>query len=168
MSQPASDPFWGLAEAPTFTLTSTDFGAGDTLPTAQLSGIFGAGGEDRSPQLSWTGFPPETKSFALTVYDPEAPTLSGFWHWAVANIPRTVTELPAGASTDGMPAGSITLRNDAGLTSTWARPRRPDTACTTTTSSSTHSTSSPSTSIRRRPRRSSCSAWVAIRSHAPR
>jgi Raf kinase inhibitor-like YbhB/YbcL family protein len=116
MTDAAADPFHGLAEAPTFELTSTDFDEGATLPTPQLSGIFGAGGEDRSPQLSWTGFPPETKSFALTCYDPEAPTLSGFWHWAVVNIPGSVTELPAGASTDGMPAGSTTLRNDAGLT----------------------------------------------------
>src|ERR1700759_4045490 len=75
MSEAASDPFWGLDEKPTFTLTSSDFGAGDTLPTPQVSGIFGAGGEDRSPQLSWSGFPAETKGFALTVYDPEAPTL---------------------------------------------------------------------------------------------
>jgi hypothetical protein len=116
MTEAAGDPFRGLAEAPTFTLTSTDVDAGETLPAAQLSGIFGAGGEDKSPHLSWTGFPSETKGFALTCYDPEAPTLSGFWHWAVANIPAAVTELPAGASVDGMPAGSLTLRNDAGLT----------------------------------------------------
>lgn len=118
MTEAAGDPFWGLAEAPTFTLTSTDVSADETLPTAQLSGIFGAGGEDKSPQLSWTGFPPETKGFALTCYDPEAPTLSGFWHWAVANIPANVTELASGAGTPdsgAVPDGALTLANDGGM-----------------------------------------------------
>jgi Raf kinase inhibitor-like YbhB/YbcL family protein len=76
----------------------------------------GAGGEDESPHLSWSGFPEETRSFAVTVYDPDAPTASGFWHWAVANLPGTVTELPAGIG-DGsqLPGDAITLKNDAGL-----------------------------------------------------
>ena len=78
----------------------------------------GAGGEDVSPQLSWSGFPEETRSFAVTVYDPDAPTGSGFWHWAVANLPATVTDLPAGVG-DGSradcPATQLTLANDAGL-----------------------------------------------------
>ncbi len=113
----AHGPFEGLPEAPVFTVTSTDIAEGETLPDPHVSGIFGAGGEDRSPQLSWSGFPDGTKSFAVTCYDPDAPTLSGFWHWAVFNLPASVTELASGAgSPDGsMPAGSVTLRNDAGL-----------------------------------------------------
>ncbi len=76
----------------------------------------GRGGEDVSPQLSWSGFPEETRSFAVTVYDPDAPTLSGFWHWAVANLPAGVTELPEDAG-DGreLPGGALELVNDAGM-----------------------------------------------------
>ncbi len=111
------NPYDPLPQLPTFELTSKDIADGEELPEAQRSGLMGAGGKDVSPQLSWTGFPPETKSFAVTVYDPDAPTASGFWHWAVANIPADVTELPTGAGDEGgdLLAGAITLRNDAGL-----------------------------------------------------
>jgi Raf kinase inhibitor-like YbhB/YbcL family protein len=104
-----------LPELPSFTLTSESFTDGGAWSNDQVSGIMGAGGEDISPQLSWSGFPEETKSFAVTVYDPDAPTGSGFWHWAVANLPATVTELPAGAG-DGseLPGGAMILANDAG------------------------------------------------------
>lgn len=112
-------PYDAIAQVPAFTLTSDDIPAdGARLRTPQVSGIFGAGGEDRSPQLSWSGFPPETKSFVVTVYDPTAPTGSGFWHWAVADIPATTTELAAGAGDaqgSGLPAGAWQLANDAGL-----------------------------------------------------
>ncbi|HEX4578872.1 MAG TPA: YbhB/YbcL family Raf kinase inhibitor-like protein, partial [Candidatus Dormibacteraeota bacterium] len=77
------DPYAELPQLPWFALTSQDITEGEEVPVAQRSGIFGAGGEDRSPQLSWTGFPEGTQSFAVTVYDPDAPTASGFWHWAV-------------------------------------------------------------------------------------
>ena len=114
----SSTPYQGLPDAPTFTVSSSDIAEGETLRTPQVSGIFGAGGEDRSPQLAWSGFPEGTKSFAITCYDPDAPTLSGFWHWAVFNVPASVTELPAGAGSPGsssMPSSAVTLRNDAGL-----------------------------------------------------
>ena len=78
----------------------------------------GAGGQDESPQLSWSGAPAGTKGYAVTVFDPDAPTASGFWHWAVLNIPADVTSLPAGAgSRDGaaLPAGALQLKNDAGF-----------------------------------------------------
>jgi Raf kinase inhibitor-like YbhB/YbcL family protein len=112
------DPYADLPEAPWFTLTSEDIKDGEQLPVPHHSGIFGAGGEDVSPQLSWSGFPEGTKSFALTVYDPDAPTVSGFWHWAVADIPGGVTALARGAGDDGgsgLPSGAFPLRNDASI-----------------------------------------------------
>lgn len=117
MSKRAPSPYEFLPAVPTFTLTSTDVADGKTLAKAQVSGIFGAGGEDVSPQLAWSGFPKETKSFAVTIYDPDAPTASGFWHWAVFNLPEAVTELPSNAgdpSAKKLPAGAVTLRNDGG------------------------------------------------------
>ena len=113
------NPYDALPEVPGFTLTSTDLAHGDTVPDRHTSKIFGVtGGEDLSPQLAWSGFPPETRSFAVTCLDPDAPTGSGFWHWAVADLPAGVTELAAGAGQPGsadLPAGALTLRNDAGF-----------------------------------------------------
>jgi len=118
MSTTATTPYDEIAEVASFDLTSADVADGGTLPTAQVSGIFGAGGADVSPQLSWSGFPAETKSFAVTVYDPTAPTGSGFWHWAVVDIPASTTSLESGAGDvtgSGLPEGAIQLKNDAGL-----------------------------------------------------
>jgi Raf kinase inhibitor-like YbhB/YbcL family protein len=109
------NPYDFLPKLPSFTLTSESFGDGQAWGNDQVSGIMGAGGSDVSPQLSWSGFPEETQSFAVTVYDPDAPTASGFWHWAVANLPATVTDLPAGAGDgSGLPGDALTLANDAG------------------------------------------------------
>lgn len=112
----AYNPYDFLPALPGFALTSADITDGQPLKSDQVSGIMGAGGRDVSPQLSWSGFPETTRSFAVTVFDPDAPTASGFWHWAVANLPATVTDLPAGAG-DGssLPGDALTLRNDAGL-----------------------------------------------------
>ncbi|MGU3503065.1 YbhB/YbcL family Raf kinase inhibitor-like protein [Mycobacterium sp. C31M] len=108
-------PYDTLPKLPTFTLTSESITNGQPLKTEQMGGIMGAGGADISPQLSWSGFPPETRSFAVSVFDPDAPTASGFWHWAVANIPVNVTDLPADAGDggDGILSQAVTLANDA-------------------------------------------------------
>lgn len=115
-----NDPFAGLPSVRSFKLTSTDITEGKALPVAQLSGIFGIpGGMDESPQLSWTGAPAETKSYVVALFDPDAPTGSGFWHWVVADIPASVTALASNAGTDQadrLPAEAIPVVNDAGTT----------------------------------------------------
>jgi Raf kinase inhibitor-like YbhB/YbcL family protein len=112
-----NDPFARLPVVPTFVVTSTDVADGQRLPPAQMSGIFSVpGGQDLSPQLVWSGAPAGTKSYTVTMYDPDAPTGSGFWHWAVADIPASVTGLPTGAGSDsGLPAGAFHVPNDARL-----------------------------------------------------
>lgn len=107
------DPYAGMREVPGFEVTSSDISDGEPLPAE----IYDAesGGQNRSPQLSWSGFPAATRSFVITCYDPDAPTGAGFWHWAVANIPASVTSLPAGAGDPAlglMPEGAITLPNE--------------------------------------------------------
>jgi len=113
------NPYAHLPKVPSFTVTSSTVKDGQPLPAAQLSGVFGApDGKDISPELSWSGFPPETKSFVVTMYDPQAPTGSGFWHWIVADVPATTTSLPedAGAlDSTALPNGAVQLGGDAGM-----------------------------------------------------
>ncbi|MCS5714172.1 YbhB/YbcL family Raf kinase inhibitor-like protein [Herbiconiux sp. CPCC 205716] len=107
-----STPFDHLPAVPALNLTSTDVEDGGEFATAQYSAMFGVpGGEDRSPQLSWSGVPEGTKSFVVSVYDPEAPTPSGFWHWMVVDIPADVTELASGVT--DLPGAAWTVKNDA-------------------------------------------------------
>jgi Raf kinase inhibitor-like YbhB/YbcL family protein len=107
----------GSATAQEFTLSSRDFEPGGTLHHAQAYNGSGCAGGNVSPELRWKNAPAGTKSFAVTVYDPDAPTGSGWWHWLVYDIPATVTHLRAGAGDPkkGLaPAGSVQSRNDAG------------------------------------------------------
>ena len=108
------NPYDELPQVPSFELRSDDVAHEQTLANPHVSGVFGAGGEDVSPHLAWSGAPDGTQSYAVTVYDPDAPTASGFWHWAAFNIPADVSELPSGASGKDMPAGAVELRNDGG------------------------------------------------------
>lgn len=111
----APSPYDLLPKVPSFSLTSEDIEEGGRLREIHVGDW--AGGGNESPQLSWSGSPSETQGFAVTCYDPDAPTGSGFWHWALANLPATVTELPRGAgapSGAGLPPGAVQLRNDAG------------------------------------------------------
>lgn len=108
----------GSAHASGFTLTSPDIAANSTIRAAHVFNGMGCSGENISPHLVWSGVPAGTKSLALTVYDPDAPTGSGFWHWVVLNIPVHAQGLPAGAGThDGksLPAGSIQVPTDYGV-----------------------------------------------------
>src|SRR5471032_2054390 len=106
----------GLAHGADFTLSSSDIAEGKTLSSHHVFQGFGCVGDNRSPQLSWHGAPAGTKSYAVTVYDPDAPTGSGWWHWVVYNIPADVTELPAGAGNAGgqLPAGAAQGHTDFG------------------------------------------------------
>jgi Raf kinase inhibitor-like YbhB/YbcL family protein len=102
---------------PSFKLTSTDIAEGEMLKPDQVAGDMGYSGANRSPQLTWSGFPVETKGFAITVHDPDAPTGSGFWHWVVANLPADVNDLDANAGAEGganLPSSAVQVRNDAG------------------------------------------------------
>ncbi|WP_025156208.1 YbhB/YbcL family Raf kinase inhibitor-like protein [Leifsonia aquatica] len=109
----SNDPLERFGAVPLFTLISDDIADGRPLAREQWGA--GGGGGDVSPQLAWSGFPAETRSFAVTIHDPDAPTGSGFWHWAVFNIPAEVTALAAGAGAEGgagLPQGAAMLSNE--------------------------------------------------------
>jgi Raf kinase inhibitor-like YbhB/YbcL family protein len=106
-----------------FILKSKNFQDGDYLSATHILSEdfgFGCAGGNQSPHLAWSGAPAGTKSFAITCYDPDAPTGSGFWHWLVVNIPANVTELAAGAGAPGsklLPEGALQTRTDYGVVS---------------------------------------------------
>ena len=99
-----------------FSIESPSIKPGGALLSAQVFNGMGCSGKNISPALSWSGAPSGTKSFAVTLYDPDAPTGSGWWHWVVYNIPATVSGLPAGAGNAGgtLPAGALQGHTDFG------------------------------------------------------
>jgi hypothetical protein len=117
----------GAADAAGLKLSSADIKPKGKIANEQVFNSFGCTGQNISPALKWSGAPAKTKSFALTVYDPDAPTGSGFWHWVVFDIPATATSLPknAGDVKGGLaPAGSVQSRTDFGVPG-WGGPCPP-------------------------------------------
>ena len=103
------NPYDLLPETATFTVTSDDVTDGAPLKDDQVAAL-----GNTSPQLSWSGAPEGTKSYVITCFDPDAPTPSGFWHWALVDIPADVTSLDAGAASGSLPGGAFHVRNDGG------------------------------------------------------
>jgi Raf kinase inhibitor-like YbhB/YbcL family protein len=120
-SMPAMTPPALTKPASSFTLSSPDIAEGSTIASKFVLNGFGCKGENVSPALVWANPPAGTKSYAVQVYDPDAPTGSGFWHWGVYNIPGSVTSLAQGAGNSlsrlpGGASGGMTDFHDTGAT----------------------------------------------------
>jgi Raf kinase inhibitor-like YbhB/YbcL family protein len=110
----APDPYDLLPPVAAFALSSED--VRDGQPMNAVHAHPSVGGDNLSPQLSWSGFPADTRSFVVTCLDPDAPTGSGFWHWSLVNVPVSVTSLGRGAGTAdrNLPPGAFSVRTDYG------------------------------------------------------
>ena len=100
-----------------FELKSDDIQSGKMMSKMQEFTGFGCDGQNKSPQLMWNNPPEGVKSFAVTAYDPDAPTGSGWWHWLVYNLPTSTNNLPSGAGgvdQNDLPLGAVQGRNDYG------------------------------------------------------
>ena len=116
-AQQAGAPAARSAARAGFVLTSPDLAPGARVGARHVANTFGCSGQNVSPALAWRGAPTGTKSYAVTVYDPDAPTGSGWWHWVVYNVPVTTTSLAAGAGDapgSGLPAGAAQGTTDFG------------------------------------------------------
>ncbi|MBR7743976.1 YbhB/YbcL family Raf kinase inhibitor-like protein [Phycicoccus sp. BSK3Z-2] len=105
----APNPYEMLPQVPSFTVTSDDVTDGAPLKDDQV-----ASGGNTSPQVSWSGAPEGTQSYVVSVFDPDAPTPSGFWHWTLVDVPADVTSLAAGAASGDLPGNAFHVRNDGG------------------------------------------------------
>ena len=105
------------AWAQSMSIKSAEVAEGAMIKEEQVFNGFGCTGSNESPSLSWSGAPSGTKSFAVTVYDPDAPTGSGWWHWIMFNISAQVSSLPAGAGNPASgqaPKGAVQSKTDFG------------------------------------------------------
>ncbi|MGG5259898.1 YbhB/YbcL family Raf kinase inhibitor-like protein [Phycicoccus avicenniae] len=105
----APNPYEMLPAVPSFTVTSEDVTDGAPLKDDQV-----ADRGNTSPQVSWSGAPEGTQSYVVTVFDPDAPTPSGFWHWVLVDVPAEVTSLASGAAAGDLPGKAFHVRNDGG------------------------------------------------------
>jgi len=116
LDRPVSpDPYSLLPPVPALTVSSTSFQHNTRLPEEYVFDGWGLNGGNLSPQLSWSGAPAGTKGYAVTCFDPDAPTPSGFWHWLLLGIPADISSLDAGAGTgENAPKGAFHVVNDFG------------------------------------------------------
>src|SRR6516164_2942864 len=118
MTERAPLPYDFMPPVTSFAVESRDVVDGQQMSNAQVFDGFGMTGQNVSPNLRWHGFPAQAQGFAVTCFDPDAPTGSGFWHLVLLDVPASVTELATGAVSgdlSGLPAGAFCVRNDYGV-----------------------------------------------------